>query len=161
MKYLIRSVKTFFSFALYLVVLTALMLTFSDNGLTLQEAYLDPEVGLFRDNNLIKMLAFLILVASVYPMFSFVKKDTFVSGGYAENAAEIHQVFEKQGYIKVSEDNEKVYYRKSSGLVRLMRYFEDEVSITKLESPLVIDGMRKDVYRLASSISYICREKEE
>ena len=39
-----------------------------------------------------------------------------------------------------------------------MRAYEDGVTITKGEAPLILEGNRKDILRLASHISYALKE---
>jgi predicted membrane protein len=159
MKYLIRSVKYFLSFALiFFLIIVILVLT--TDGATLATVF-SPESGMFKAGSFPKILAFFIAVAAIYPALSYVKKETFVTGTYQENEEAIRMVFENYGYELVSEDNETATFRLRSKFTRLMRMYEDPITITKGESPLILSGYRRDIFRLASGIQYAALKREE
>lgn len=158
MKYLIKSIKYFFTF-IFLTFLFVCFFVLTSNGtMTIAQA-LDPETGLWRGNSLYLIIAFFALIAAIYPSLMFVRKEVYVTGSYADNEEKINEAFTGLGYKKVSEDDQTAVYRKASAFVRFMRLYEDEITITKGESPLYVKGLRKDILRVASIINYTCNPK--
>lgn len=159
MKYLLRSVKYFFSFALvFALVIVILVLT--TEGATLSTVF-SPENGLFKAGSFPKIMIFFVAVAAIYPGLSYIKKEAFITGTYQENEEKIHMVFENYGYELVSEDDETATFRIRSKMTRFMRMYEDAIVITKGESPLILSGYRRDIFRLASGIQYAALKREE
>ena len=68
--------------------------------------------------------------------------------------------FEQAGYVKMDEDEEKLTFRMKNKFTRFMRAYEDTVTITKGEAPLILSGNRKDILRLASRIEYALRQDD-
>lgn len=159
MKYLLRSVKYFFSFVcVFALVIAILVLT--TEGATLDTVF-SPENGMFKAGSFPKIMIFFVAVAAIYPALSYVKKEAFITGTYSENEEAIKKVFSNYGYEMVSEDEESVTFRIKSGMTRFMRMYEDAIVITKGESPLILSGYRRDIFRLASGIQYACFKNEE
>jgi hypothetical protein len=52
-------------------------------------------------------------------------------------------------------------FRIKSKLTRFMRMYEDAITITKGESPLILSGYRRDLFRLASGIQYAALKRDE
>lgn len=159
MKYALRSLKYFFSFALVFgLVLVILVLT--TEGATMATIF-SPETGMFKAGSFPKILVFFVAVAAIYPALSYVKKEAFITGTYQENEETIKRVFNNYGYELVSEDEESATYRIKSKFTRFMRMYEDAIVITKGESPLILSGYRRDIFRLASGIQYAALKRDE
>lgn len=160
MKYLFRSLKWLLWFVVIfaLIILVLILVNPSDN-FTFQNLF--TEGGMFKEGSQFKLLAFFIVAAAIYPALTYVKKEVFVDGSYEKCKDKIFQGFTEQGYVFISEDSEKALFRKSSPLVRFMRNYEDKVTITKGESPLIMEGIRKDIIRVASAIEFATRTPEE
>lgn len=159
MKYLLRSVKYFISFsALFFLVVVVLVLT--TEGATLSSVFA-PETGMFKEGSLPKIIALFIAVAAFYPFLSYVKKEVFITGTYEENEETIQKVFENYGYELICQDSMTATYRIRSKFTRFMRMYEDAVIITKGESPLILSGYRRDIFKLASGIQYAALKETE
>lgn len=159
MKYFIRSVKSFISFST-IFFLVLLVLVYTNNDVTLATAF-DPEFGLFKANSEYKILAFFLAIAAIYPALTYVKKEIFINGTFEDHKDTIIRIFTAAGYIFVSADEEAVTFRKKSQISRFMRLYEDKITITKEESPLILNGIRKDIIRIAGSIQYNIKRDEE
>ena len=114
---------------------------------------------LFSEGSFPKMLAFLALCSAIYPALTYVKKEIFVEGSYNDFKDIINEVFEQFEYEFVSDNGDSVTYRKKSGLARFNRLYEDQLIITKGDSPLFLSGIRKDLIRISSRIEYLAKEK--
>ena len=155
MKYIIRSVKYLFYFTFMCGIILVLTFHFSvkPEGLTLIDM-------LMVDGSLYKMLAFFVAVAAVYPALGFQKKPLYVSN-LKEHKKEVVQLFENANYVVADESSDKISFTLRNPLLRLLRLYEDAVTIDFSDNPVMIEGLRKDVLRFSRGIEYICREDEE
>lgn len=160
MKYLLKVIKYFITFILLTLILVLVIVLTSNGQMSFTDA-LSPETGLWRGNNLYLILAFFALMAGVYPALNTLKKEVYITGTFNDNKEKISTAFENLGYALVEEDGEMLVYRKSKPFVRLMRSFDDKVIVTKGDSSIIIKGLRKDVMRLVSYISYTCNPRDE
>ncbi len=155
MKYFIRSVKYFVYFTVVCSII--LVITFhcsvKPEGLTLIDM-------LLVDGSIYKMLAFFVAVAAVYPALGFQKKQMYVSN-VKEHRKEIVELFENANYVIDSESATSISFKMKNPFMRLLRLYEDNVTIDYTDYPVVIEGLRKDVLRFSRNIEYyICREEE-
>ena len=155
MKYVIRAVKYLVYFTVMCSIILILTFHFSvkPEGLTLMDM-------LLVDGSLYKMLAFFVAVAAIYPALGFQNKPLYVSN-IKENRKQIVELFENANYVIASEDATSVSFRLKNPFLRLMRLYEDYVTIDFSDNPVMIVGLRKDVLRFGRGIEYICREEEE
>jgi len=114
---------------------------------------------LFSDGSLPKMLAFLALCSAIYPALTYVKKEIFIEGSYDDFKDIINEVFEQFEYEFVSDNENSITYRKKSNFARFNRLYEDQLILTKGDSPLFLSGLRKDLIRISSRIEYMAKEK--
>ena len=155
MKYVIRAVKYLVYYTVMCSIILILTFHFSvkPEGLTLMDM-------LLVDGSLYKMLAFFVAVAAIYPALGFQNKPLYVSN-IKENRKQIVELFENANYVIASEDATSVSFKLRNPFLRLMRLYEDYVTIDFSDNPVMIEGLRKDVLRFGRGIEYICREEEE
>lgn len=155
MKYFIRSLKYLLYFSFMCGIILVLMFHFSvkPEGLTLLDM-------LLVDNSLYKMLAFFVAVAAIYPALGFQKKEVYISN-FAEHKKEIIELFENANYVIDSESATTISFRLRNPLLRLLRIYEDYVTIDFSGNPVLMEGLRKDILRFSRGIEYICRSGEE
>ena len=114
--------------------------------------------ALFNYGSWWKMLLMFGLIAAVYPGLTFVRKEVMIEGDFEDHRDKIMKEFEQAGYEKTDEDAERLTFRIKNKFTRFMRAYEDAVTITKGEAPLILSGNRKDILRLASRIEYALRQ---
>lgn len=155
MKYFIRSLKYLLYFSFMCGIILVLMFHFSvkPEGLTLLDI-------LLVDNSLYKMLAFFVAVAAIYPALGFQKKEVYISN-FAEHKKEIIELFENANYVIDSESATTISFRLRNPFLRLLRIYEDYVTIDFSGNPVLMEGLRKDILRFSRGIEYICRSGEE
>lgn len=156
MKYLIRSVKYLFYFAFMcgLILVVTFHFSVKPEGYTLMDM-------LLVDGSIYKMLAFFVAVAAVYPALGFQKKPMYVSN-IKEHRKEVVELFENSNYVIDSETPTSISFRLRNPFMRLLRLYEDNVTIDFSDNPVMIEGLRKDVLRFSRNIEYhICREDED
>ena len=150
----VRSIKYFFVFLIIvsLVIYGVVLIT---PGAEFRQVFLPmSEGGLFKDGAFWQMLALFALIAAVYPGLVFVKKEVMIEGDFEDHRDTIIKEFENSGYEKTDEDGEMLTFRLKNKFIRFMRAYEDAVTITKGEAPLILSGNRKDILRLSSHITY-------
>ncbi|MEN6618101.1 MAG: hypothetical protein ABFC28_01155 [Rikenellaceae bacterium] len=149
-KYLIRVVKYAIYFAIIFFLLISIMSITSQQEIRYE--------NFFRPGTGGQLLIFFVVISFIYPFFGFVKKKVYLNHTFAEDKEKIKEILFNGRFVVVSEDATSITFRHSSKLIRAMRMFEDAVVLDFSDNPIVLDGQRKEVYRLARSIEYAVRD---
>lgn len=154
MRYLVRAVKYFFYFLIIFVVLMALMIAFG-----FVEADIDT---MFRNGteSLWQIGVMLVIFGAAYPFFGFAKKEAWITGEYSEIRSGVLAYMESRGYVLESEEGENLTFRCAGPLNRTFRMFEDRITLTRSITGFTMEGLRKDVVRLAMGLEYRFRNGE-
>ncbi len=156
MKYTIRAVKYFLMIVLIFVVIT-LFMNFSG------ELSLEERVALFMADNGALKLAFLVVLAAVYPAFGFIKRD--VAGDIVENRGQIIVAMESSGFTLKDERDGVMTFRANTIFRRVAFLFEDSIEVSQSGDMIHIEGIRRGavyaVYLLESFIANSKRGAEE
>ena len=148
MKYFIRAVKYFFYFAfLTTVIVLALVATGLASG-DINELF---EGGY---NALWKMAIFFAVVGAVYPKLGFISRKMYVSKDKDQIRAEVVEYMSERMYGFESETDDSITFRYRGALGRLTRMYEDRIVLTRTEDGHTMEGLRKDVRRLATGLEY-------
>ena len=148
MKYFIRAVKYFFYFAfLTTVIVLALVATGLASG-DINELF---EGGY---NALWKMAIFFAVVGAVYPKLGFISRKMYVSKDKDQIRAEVVEYMSERMYGFESETDDSITFRYRGALGRLTRMYEDRIVLTRTEDGYTMEGLRKDVMRLATGLEY-------
>ena len=146
MKYLIRSIKYFIYFSLMCTLIVyALVLIGAVEGdinTIFEEGY--KSVG--------KIAIFFALVAAVYPKLGFISRDMSISGSWCEIRMKTVEFMSERRYSLESESENKTTFRLKGNTGRLTKMFEDRITLTKTADGWQMEGLRKDVLRLASGL---------
>ncbi|HIZ86484.1 MAG TPA: hypothetical protein IAC04_08335 [Candidatus Coprenecus stercoravium] len=160
-KRIVRSVKYFFIFVILLAAFTGIIvLMFPEqySGSHIFATSPEDTDAIFNYGSWWKMLLIFVVIAAIYPGLTFVKKEVMIEGDFEDHRDTIIKEFEQAGYEKTDEDADKLTFRAKSKLTRFMRAYEDAVTITKGEAPLILSGNRKDILRLGGRIEYAVRQ---
>ena len=148
MKYLIRSVKYFFYFAILttLIVLALILIGAVEGSIDM----------IFEDgyNSLWKIAIFFALVAAVYPKVGFISRHIAVDRDWNEIRNEAVEYFREKRYVIESESEEKVTLRFKDMAGRISKMFEDRITLTRAAGGYELEGLRKDVWRLATGLEH-------
>lgn len=148
MKYFIRAVKYFFYFAfLTTVIVLALVATGLASG-DINELF---EGGY---NALWKMAIFFAVVGAVYPKLGFISRKMYVSKDKDQIRAEVVEYMSERMYGFESETDDSITFRYRGALGRLTRMYEDRIVLTRTDDGYTMEGLRKDVMRLATGLEY-------
>lgn len=148
MKYLVRSVKYFFYFAFWTtVIVLALVATGLASG-DINEIF---EGGW---NAIWKIAIFFAIVAAVYPKLGFITRDMEMDRELADIRDEVVKYMEARGYVLEGESADSLSFRYRRLAGRLTRMNEDRLIMTKSGSSWTMEGLRKDVMKVATGLSY-------
>ena len=153
MKYLVRSIKYFFYFAFFttLVLFALVFLNMADSNLESNFA------GGSAD--FLKIGLFYAAVAAVYPKLAFINRKLYIDAS-ADMQAELILFFQDYRYVLESQTEDTMTFRIKGVGPRLIKMCEDRITITRTLDGYYMEGLRKDVLRLASGLEYKFQEPE-
>jgi len=154
-RYIIRAIKYFFYFCILLTIVMAILVTIGATEANLATMFKNGydsfwQIGLF--------FAFM---SALYPKFGYTKRQAIVPGELSEIKADVIKVMSDRGYLPESENGEVMTFRFKSTLTRVMRMFEDRVTLTKEQLGFTVEGPTKDITRVVSALEYKFRYNEE
>ena len=146
MKYIVRAIKYFFYFAFFA---TAIILALVFTGLVEGDINAIFENG---TNDLWKIATFFALVAAVYPNLAFITRQMPIEEDRETAKEQIQAYMMERRYVLESETAEGMTFRFHSLAGKLSKMFEDRITIKWNEEGYTIEGLRKDVLRLAAGL---------
>jgi tryptophan-rich sensory protein len=149
-KYLIRVVKYMIYMVVVFTLIVAIFSLTSDQTMRYE--------NIFRPDTANQLIIFFVAISLVYPLFGFVSKKVYLNKSFSEDKELITEVFINSKYIVVAETETTITFRHSSTFMRAMRMFEDAIIIDFSDNPIVLEGQRRDLYRLARAIEYAIRD---
>ena len=153
MRYFVRAVKYFiyFSliFALIILVLVLLGLAGQDQG------------GILRDGwKSVGQIAFLFgAVAAFYPRLGFTTRK--LETGEGDVRGKIVEVMESRGYRIETEDGGTITFRLRNKLNAITRMLEDRITFSRTATGYDVEGLTKDVVRVAGNLEYNLGKQEQ
>ena len=155
MKYFVRSVKYFIYFSLLCTLIVyALVLTGMASG-DINEIFEGGYDAIW------KIAVFFALVAAVYPKFGFITRKIETDRSWEEVRNTATEYLKAARYVPEHESEDIITFRFSSMAGRMTKMFEDRITITRTDSGFKMEGLRKDVFRMASTIEYRLSSNEE
>ena len=148
MKYLVRSVKYFFYFA----IITSLIVT----ALVMIGAVEGDIDSIFRGgySALWKIAIFFAIVAAVYPKVGFITREIPVDKDWHEIRETAVGYFRDRRYDIESESASEVTFRLRGAVGRLTKMNEDRLTLRRTADGYTLEGLRKDVLRLAIGLEH-------
>lgn len=153
MRYFIRAVKYFIYFILlFVVIMAVLVLTGAAEG---------DISTMFRGgySALWKIAVIFAVISTIYPSVGFIRKEAMIPGSWEEDKDIIKEFMGGRGYVLETEDTGTMSFRKT-GMSRFTRMYEDRVTLSAKIGGVEIEGMRKDVLRLAMGLESRFRREE-
>lgn len=153
MRYFIRAVKYFIYFILlFVVIMAVLVLTGAAEG---------DISTMFRGgySALWKIAVIFAVISAIYPSVGFIRKEAMIPGNWEEDKDIIKEFMGGRGYVLETEDTGTMSFRKT-GMSRFTRMYEDRVTLSAKIGGVEIEGMRKDVLRLAMGLESRFRREE-
>ena len=155
MKYFIRAVKYFFYFAFLTTVIVLVLVATGLASGDINELF---EGGY---NALWKMAIFFAVVGAIYPKLGFIARKMYVSKDKDQIRAEVVEYMSERMYGFESETADSITFRYRGTVGRLTRMYEDRIVLTRTEDGYIMEGLRKDVMRLATGLEYRLNPQNE
>ena len=154
MKYIIRVLKYF----VYISVIMALILWILSIAGVVDG---NPEV-MFRNgyNSLWQIALMFLAVSAVYPRFGFTKRGVRIYGDPAESRQDIVSLMEERGYkleekpAAADEPAGVLRFVLRSPVRRALKMWEDRITLIPELPGYIMEGITKDVVRLAAALEY-------
>ena len=147
MKYIIRSFKYF----CYLLVLLTLII-----GILVLSGFVEADLSAMFVNgydSLWQIALIMLFFALIYPRFGFTRRTLRLYGSPEELRADILRVMENLGYRLESERDGTCMFVRRSGLSRALKMWEDRISIAPSGAGLELEGLTRDLPRIASALT--------
>lgn len=148
MKYFIRAIKYFFYFAFLTTVIVLVLVATGMASGDINELF---EGGY---NALWKMAIFFAIVGAVYPKLGFISRKMYIRKGKDEIRDAAVEYMSERSYGFESETPDSITFRYRGTLGRLTRMYEDRIVLTRTEDGYIMEGLRKDVMKLATGLEY-------
>lgn len=146
MRYFIRSVKYFVQLMVILALIIAILVVAKVVDSDISKIFVNGYDSLWQIA--LMMAAF----AAIYPRFGYAKRQAVLPGSDEETAPELERVMKAFGYEREKRTDGVLAYRKHSAGDRLLRLWEDRITVTRFASGYELEGVNKDVVRLINAL---------
>ena len=146
MKYLVRAIKYFFKLLviLALILVAMIALKFVEADIT--------KMFVHGADSLWQIALLMAIFAAVYPRFGYVTRSIPVPGSPEETLPVLKRAMDARGYVLQKQDGESMVYVKRSKLDRILKMYEDTITVTLAIAGYELEGAGKDVARAAAAI---------
>ena len=146
MRYLIRAAKYFVQLLVILSLIIAILIVAKVVEADISQIFVNGYDSLWQ-------IALLMAVfAAIYPRFGYAKRQAIVPGSDEEALPELERVMTALGYEREQRTDGVLAYRKRSAGDRLMRLWEDRITVTRFISGFELEGPNKDVVRVINAL---------
>ena len=154
MKYLIRSIKYFIYFSLMCTVIVSVLVMIGAVEGNIEAIFEEGYASIG------KIAIFFAMVAAVYPKVGFISREINTDKDMSEIRPEVIN-FMKERQWDLESDSDKVMTFRARGFVgKLSKMYEDRLTLTKSEEGYQLEGLRKDVMRLATGLEHRLNSQE-
>lgn len=152
MKYFIRSVKYFF----YLLVILAIIIT-----ILVLAGFVEADISKIFVNgydSLWQICLIMAVFAAIYPRFGFSSRTAHVYGSPEDVRPLLLKVMDLHGYRLEKDSGDSLTFVKRSVISRLLKMWEDRITVSFDVAGLRLEGISKDLVRLVSGLEASQRE---
>lgn len=146
MKYLVRAIKYFIYLMIILtIIIVALILT----------KMVDSDISKIFVNgydSLWQIALMMAVFALIYPRMGFCSRLAHFYGSTEELKPEIMRVMTILSYKIEKEEQGRISFIKDSAFSRLIKMYEDRITISSSAAGLEVEGLTKDVVRIISAL---------
>jgi hypothetical protein len=152
-RYFIRSLKAVLLFLVMALALFAVAYYASAQKDTLSFW------ALLQASNPYKILLFLGVFGFVYPFIGYTSQRIPRHRDLTDSDREaIIRIFAQARYVQTQAENGKWVFRHVSSLVRFTRVYEDAIEVSVDSNPMLLEGLRRDAFRIARAIEHHLRQ---
>ena len=146
MRYLIRALKYYVQLMVILTLIIVILIVAKVVAADISQIFVNGYDSLWQ-------IALLMAVfAGIYPRFGYTSQQVVVPGSDEETLPLVEKVMAAHGYVKETRSDGVLAYRKLSAGTRLLRMWEDRITVTRFVSGYGLEGPGKDVVRLANAL---------
>lgn len=146
MKYLVRAIKYFFKLLVILALILLAMIAFKFVEADITKMFVHGADSLWQ------IALLMAIFAAVYPRFGYVTRSIPVPGSPEETLPVLKRAMDARGYVLQKQDGESMVYVKRSKLDRILKMYEDTITVTPAITGYELEGAGKDVARAAAAI---------
>lgn len=153
-RYLIRVVKYIIFYAILIfLMLVVVYFTSSTRDITFWE--------LIRPGQQTNLIILIVAFSVVYPFIGFTKQKIYTNRPFDQDKDAVIRIITESGFIPASDTDGKVVFKAKRISMRIFRVFEDKITLDYTDNPLVMEGMRRDVQRIARHMEHYFRSNRE
>lgn len=146
MKYIVRALKYFIYFSfLTTVIITILILIGAVEG-NIDAIFEGGYEAIW------KIAVFFAIVSAIYPKLGFIRRDVTVEKDWDCVCGEVLDFFKERRYEVESQTPDAITFRAKGLAGKLSKMYEDRITLTRTAGGFELEGLRKDVLRLASGL---------
>lgn len=137
-----RAVKYF----LFITVLFALII-----GILIAAGFVSTDIEhIFKQgwNSVMIILLMFAAVSAIYPMFGYMKMNVSAGGEFSELRDDIVSFMDSRHYVLEKEEGENLTFRSSRVSDKILKMWEDRITLTRQLGGFCMEGLRRDVVRL-------------
>ncbi|MBO4567153.1 MAG: hypothetical protein J5695_07995 [Bacteroidales bacterium] len=146
MKYIIRAVKYFVQLMVILSLIIAILIVAKIVDSDISKIFVNGYDSLWQIA--LMMAAF----AAIYPSFGYGRRRVVVPGADEEVLPVLDKVMTAYRYEREKRTDGRVCYRKASVPDRILRLWEDRISVERLATGFELEGYNRDVVRLVNAL---------
>lgn len=146
MKYLVRAIKYF----IYLMIMLTLIIV-----VLIMTKMVESDISRIFVNgydSLWQIALMMAVFAAIYPKVGFTSRIAHLYGSLEEMKPEILRVMDVLDYKLEKEEDGVVTFIKRSPFSRLMKMYEDRITISTTAAGMEVEGLTKDVVRIISGL---------
>ena len=155
MKYLVRSIKYFFYFAFLTTAIIAVLIFIGAVPNNIDAIFTGGYNALWQ------MAAFYVAVAAIYPFLAFIKRDITIKGGFLAKKEDIIAFMKDRRYVLESDTENALTFRVKGTIDKLSKMYEDRITIRPTLEGAQMEGLRKDIIRLAMGLESRLNKQED
>ncbi len=148
MRYLVRSIKYFFWLIIFFAVIMLVLIFTGTSGGNMEAMFRGGYGALW------KIALVFAAVAAIYPKVGFAAMPVATEDGKMPDNGTVRDYMEALGYIPETAADGTMTFRHRSTASRLSRMFEDRITFTATADGVIVEGLRKDVTRIASGLEH-------
>lgn len=155
MRYLVRACKYFLMVSVILILILGVLMLIGAISTDINVIFKDG----WKSVGWIALM--FALVSLVYPRFGYSSRGLAVPGSYAELRPGILDYMQRRGYVLEKEDGENLSFRLKAFTGRLVRSFEDRITLTRNLGGFEIEGLNRDVVRILYGLEHTLKQNTE
>lgn len=146
MRYLVRALKYFVHLAIVLSLVVAILMVAGIVEKDISQVFKNGYDSLWQ------IAVIMAVFAAVYPKFGYSRQRVIVPGPDEETKPLLDKVMAAHGYRQEDRTDGKLCYRRASAGDRLLRLWEDRITVERIVTGYELEGYNRDIVRLANAL---------